>query len=207
MKKILSLSLAIAAISIFFTSPAQTFAQSNAYEDYFVGSGTASWYLEVFNDFQCPYCARFHRVLSSPHIRKYVNNGWLKITYRDFPLSFHAHATEASQAANAVLSIDRGKYRRMIDLIFRQQARWSTSEDAYAIFLGYAKKLGIDETEFSEAFHDPANLVEIKEDLADGEAAGVSGTPSYFINDFPFSGAVNLRTLLEQIEATQQYGD
>jgi hypothetical protein len=54
MKKILSLSVAIVAISIFYTTPAQTFAQSKSYEDFSLGSGTASWYLEVFNDFQCP---------------------------------------------------------------------------------------------------------------------------------------------------------
>lgn len=207
MKKLLSIFVAIISFSILMGSSPQAAAQSNAYEDYAIGSGTASWYLEVFNDLQCPYCARFHRTLSSPLIRKYVNNGWLKITYRDFPLSFHTHAETAARAANAVLSIDRMKYPRMMNLLFRHQNQWSSAVDAYALFLSYAKKLGIDEAPFKKAFDDPANLVEIKEDLADGEAAGVSGTPSYFINDYPFSGAVNIQMLIQQIEETQQYGD
>ena len=42
---------------------------------------------------------------------------------------------------------------------------------------------GLDLTSFDAAYHDPATIERIRQDVNDGKALGVQGTPTIFIND------------------------
>lgn len=63
-----------------------------------IGSDGAPLTLVEFTDFQCPFCAQFHKEVF-PKIRdEYVSKGIVRFMHRDFPLKFHDHATIAAQA-------------------------------------------------------------------------------------------------------------
>jgi predicted DsbA family dithiol-disulfide isomerase len=61
--------------------------------------------------------------------------------------------------------------------------------------LGWARELGLDIPAFTAALDSPKNRAAVQKDLSDGEAAGVDGTPSLFINGKHFNGPVTLAVL------------
>jgi protein-disulfide isomerase len=94
--------------------------------------------------------------------------------FRDFPLSFHRNALNAAMAASC--AGDQGKYWEMHELIFANQKAMGKDD-----LLGHAEKLGLDMGKFKECFESGKYADEAKADMADGQKAGVRGTPSFFI--------------------------
>jgi protein-disulfide isomerase len=168
-----------------------------SFTNHTLGDTNAPVLWEIYDDFECPYCQRLHKVVQDPSIQKLINNGSLKITIKDFPLSFHANGENASKAANAIGHIAPDKYYEMVDLIFANQYDWGS--DAKSTFASYAEKLGVNRTAFLKAYDDPENLKEIQSDISEGSQRGVSGTPSSFINGDNVSGAQPLSIFLSNI--------
>ncbi|AQA20547.1 DSBA-like thioredoxin domain protein [Rhodococcus sp. MTM3W5.2] len=50
------------------------------------------------------------------------------------------------------------------------------------VFRGFAVDLGLDMAAFDAAYSDPATAERIAADVADGEALGVQGTPTFFLD-------------------------
>ncbi|PIN73569.1 disulfide bond formation protein DsbA [Candidatus Woesearchaeota archaeon CG10_big_fil_rev_8_21_14_0_10_45_16] len=157
-------------------------ADVSADDDYVLGNPDATVTIIEFSDYQCPFCGRFHQE-TLPSIRsKYIDTGKVNLVYRDFPLSFHPMAEPAAIAANC--AGEQGKYYEYHDLIFANQAVLSESA------LGqWAQQLGLNTADWNTCRNDPAQKAEIQKDLMDGTAAGVQGTPSFFVNGVMVSGA------------------
>ena len=51
-----------------------------------------------------------------------------------------------------------------------------------SVFRGFAEDLGLDMAAFDAAVADPATEERIKLDVADGEALGVAGTPTFYLD-------------------------
>ena len=66
---------------------------------------------------------------------------------------------------------------------------------------GYARQLGLDEAKFSQCVSDQGNVAQINQDLQKGNALGVTGTPTFFINNKKLVGAQPLALLLEVVQA------
>jgi protein-disulfide isomerase len=94
--------------------------------------------------------------------------------FRDFPLSFHQNALNAAMAASC--AGDQGKYWEMHELIFANQKAMGKDD-----LLGHAEKLGLDMGKFKECLESGKYADEAKQDMADGQKAGVRGTPSFLI--------------------------
>jgi predicted DsbA family dithiol-disulfide isomerase len=173
-----------------------------AFTNHILGDKNAPIHMEIYDDFECPFCQRLHNTIQDPSIQKLIDNGSLKITIKDFPLSFHANGENSSKAANAVGHLAPEKYYEMVDLIFANQYSWGS--DAKNTFANYAEKLGVNRSAFLEAYSDPRNLQEIQVDLSEGSRRGVSGTPASFINGTLLSGAQPLSAFLTAIEEANQ---
>src|SRR5205807_9872962 len=102
-----------------------------------LGPEDAAVTLEEFGDFQCPPCGKLSEPINQ--LQKQYN---LRVIYREFPLAIHAHAKEAAFAAEAAGR--QGRFWPMHDLLFREQAVWSKSADARALFNAYAGMLQLD---------------------------------------------------------------
>jgi protein-disulfide isomerase len=142
-------------------------------DDPSLGPATAPVTVVMFSDFQCPACARTHPVLKSI-ISEYGDR--VRFVVRDFPLeSIHDNAFTAAMAANAARA--QGKYFEYIDILYRNQS----SLDA-ASLKKYATDLGLNAKQFELDLTVERSAVEIRKDIADGNAHGVSGTPAIFVN-------------------------
>jgi protein-disulfide isomerase len=141
-----------------------------------LGPENATATLEEFGDFQCPPCGRLCEPINQ--IQKQQN---IRVIYREFPLPMHAHAKEAACAAEAAGR--QGKFWPMHDLLFREQAVWSKSQDARTLFHAYAGMLQLDLSRFKADMESPEVQQKIEADQKRGTAVGVKTTPTLFLNN------------------------
>jgi protein-disulfide isomerase len=113
-----------------------------------------------------------------PQIEKeYIETGKLKHVFMDFPLPMHRDAFKASEAG--LCAGDQGKFWEMHDKIFANQ-RALGQED----LMKYAEDIGLDMAKFKECLDNDKFADEIKKRMAEGQKAGVRGTPAFLIG-FP----------------------
>lgn len=136
-----------------------------------------------FGDYQCPACGAVH-----PLVKQVVdaNKDTLTFVFRNFPLSQHANALVAAEAAEAAGA--QGKYWEMHDKLYENQTEWSDSKNPVDIFVGYAKDLELDTTKFKQEVSDKKYSAKITADQDDGNRLGVNATPTFYIDGAQFSG-------------------
>ena len=163
-------------------------------DDAVLGDENAKVTMIEFSDYECPFCGR-HFEQTYPQIKKeYIDTGKVKLVFRDFPLSFHPQAQKAAEAAEC--AGEQGKYFEMHDKLYSNQE--SLSVDNYK---KWAKEIGLDTVKFNDCLDSGKMASEIAKDMADGTSYGVKGTPGFFINGKPVSGAQPFSVFKQAIDA------
>jgi protein-disulfide isomerase len=133
--------------------------------------------VEEYGDYQCPPCGALFPVLKSIE-SEYGDQ--VRFVFHHFPLtSMHKNALVASRAAEAARN--QGKFWEMHDQLYRNQNSWKDLDDPRAVFLGYARALGMNADRFAGDLESTAVEQRIADDMRRGSAAGVTGTPTVFI--------------------------
>ena len=139
-----------------------------------MGSKDAKIAFIEFSDYQCPYCTRFHEKTFDRLKSKYIDSGKVLYAYRDLPSPSRPQAVKAAIAARCAGAQD--KYFDMQKVLFKNATQ--LRDDSYAKL---AKKLGLDLDKFESCMIDNNQLENVEQDLVDGRALGVRGTPTFFI--------------------------
>jgi len=150
----------------------------------FIGNPDAPITIIEFSDFQCPFCARFHIQTLPTIMEEYIEKGDVKLVFRDFPLqSIQPNAVPASVSAEC--SNEQGKFKEMHDILFEKQNEWSNLETAYAIelFNQYSEQINLEQEQFTSCLSTGKYVKEIQNDLNDGRAYEITGTPGFFIGN------------------------
>ncbi|MBI5077649.1 thioredoxin domain-containing protein [Candidatus Falkowbacteria bacterium] len=153
-----------------------------AANDYFLGAKDAKVVLIEYTDFECPFC------LNHSKTSKKINETYgdkIKFVVRHFPLSFHENAQKAAEAAEC--AGEQGKFWQMYDVLFATNEAKTMGIEKWK---AEAKKMGLNVTKFSECLDSGKYADKINQEIADGAAAGVDGTPATFINGQLVSGAL-----------------
>ena len=151
-------------------------------DDTILGDKNAPVTIVEFSDYECPFCERFYSQTFGQIEDKYIKTGKVKFVYRDFPLSFHANAQKAAEAAEC--AGEQGKYFEMNKKLFEGGVSGGVTS-----FKQYASDIGLDKTEFNTCLDSGTMAPEVQKDFIDGQKAGVSGTPAFFINGKLLTGA------------------
>jgi len=152
--------------------------------DPIIGKLNAPITIIEFSDFQCPFCARFHIETLPLIMNEYINDGQVKLVFRDFPIqSIHPNALPASVAAEC--ANEQGKFKEMHDMLFENQSEWNNQniDNVIITFNQYGIKIGVEEEKFNSCLKDGKYIQEIQKDLEDGRTYGVSGTPGFFVGN------------------------
>jgi protein-disulfide isomerase len=136
------------------------------------GDANAPVTITVFDDFQCPYCARLVPTLDKV-MAAYPKQ--VKMVFKHFPLSMHKFAQKAAVAS--IAARNQGKFWPLHDQLF---ANYSKLNDAKIREL--AESVGLDMARFDKDMANPALLQEVNNDMQLGVKAGVRGTPAVYIN-------------------------
>ncbi len=147
--------------------------------------------LEVYSDFQCPFCAR----LAAPieQLRKAAGDK-VKVEFIHSPLDFHRDAPLAHRGA--IAAEQQGKFWEMHDLIFANPGKLKRED-----LLQHAVTLGLDTAKFTAALDAPETGQRLEADKKRGAAKSVTGTPTMFLNGKQHVGAKSFRDL-RQLLAT-----
>lgn len=146
-----------------------------------IGNKDAQVTVIEFGDFECPFCKQSFEELLPQLKRDYIDTGKVKLVYRDFPLDFHENARKEAEAAECAR--DQGgvaSYYKYHDQIFTQTESNGTGL-ALTQLPAIAKTLGLNAQQFQECLDSGKYAEEVEKDYQDGMAAGITGTPGWFI--------------------------
>jgi protein-disulfide isomerase len=99
----------------------------------------------------------------------------VRLVMRDFPLSQHANARKAAEAAEAAR--EQGKYWEYADVLFRNQSALGVDK-----LRQYASEVGLDRAKFDAALDSGKFAEKVQRDVVDGHRLGVNGTPTLYLN-------------------------
>lgn len=153
--------------------------------------------LVEFGDFQCPACGGTY-----PEIKQLQAEygDRLRFVFRNYPLtSIHANAELAARAA--VVANKYGKFWQMHDKLFETQNSWSSSLNPQSTFTSYAEALGIDGDQFKKELTNQSLVDQLAQDKGDGQALGVTATPTIYINGVKYSGSTDYAGLKNYIDS------
>lgn len=147
--------------------------------DPFRGPANAKVTIVEFSDFQCPYCAtaagKMQAVMAAhPDV---------KLVFKQFPLDIHSQARLAAQASLAANA--QGKFWELHDKMFANYRRLNREN-----IMTWAKEAGLDMAKFTQDLENPAYKKMINREVDEGTNAGVSGTPTFYINGKKYNGAI-----------------
>ena len=143
------------------------------------GPANAPVTIVEFSDFQCPYCGREVPVIDRI-LKEY--DGKVRLVFRHYPLDFHTFAGKAAEAG--ACAQDQGKFWELHDKMFSNQGKLAVDD-----LKGYAKSVGMDASKFDKCLDSGEKKALVEEDMKAGSAAGVNGTPAFFINGVFINGA------------------
>jgi protein-disulfide isomerase len=152
-----------------------------------LGSPDANVTIVEFTDYQCPFCAR-HSMQTMPSIiRELVETGRVYYVIKDLPLDMHPVAPLAATAARC--AGEQGAYWEMHDVLFEQQQVWSQANDPAGIMANIAAELDLNQADFVTCLESGKYDEVIEANKREAIGYGMTGTPGFFIDGYPLSGA------------------
>jgi protein-disulfide isomerase len=143
------------------------------------GPANAPIVMVEFSDFQCPFCQRANPAVEQV-LKTYGDK--IRFVYRHYPLPNHPDARPAAEAAACAQEQD--KFWPYHDVLFANVSRLSAKD-----LKDHAGTAGLDATKFAACVDSRRFKEQVDKDIAEADAAGVTGTPAFFINGRPLEGA------------------
>lgn len=144
-----------------------------------------------YGDFECPYCGRAESAMRE----LLADFGDVRYVWRHLPLSdVHPRAQLAAEASEAATA--QGKFWQMHDLLLDHQGDLKPRD-----LVAYAEQLDLDLDRFRDDLAGHAHAARIEEDVDSADISGVTGTPTFFVNEKRHEGAYDIETLSSAVKA------
>ena len=162
------------------------------------GNANAKATVIEFADFRCPFCKQWFTNVEPNLIKDYVDTGKVKFTFRNYAFLGPASvlAANAGECAN-----EQGKFWDFHDYMYKNQPDESdTSMFTVDNLSQIAGNLGMDQAQFQSCLSAKKYDKDVSKDLNEGQTAGVSGTPTTFVNGVAIVGAVPYDQIKQAID-------
>lgn len=164
-----------------------------------IGSPSATVWVIIISDFQCPFCKQWHDESWESIRKEYVETGKIRVAYMNLPLSMHANAVPAAHAA--MCASVQGKFWPVQDAMFRTQKEWANLADAHPFFESLARDAGADVDALRACVKSGVMGPLVRSDESRATSAGAQSTPTFFVGSQPLVGAQPLATFRGAINA------
>lgn len=132
-----------------------------------------------YASFTCPHCAHWaHDVLPAVKAR-WIDGGQVRLIYRDLPTP---PGEASSLAAKLTRCVAPERAFAVIETLFAQQEPARLMRWPAGWFLNAIDQGGRPPQEVAACVDDPATEAALNADLDGARAAGVTGTPTFFVN-------------------------
>jgi protein-disulfide isomerase len=133
-----------------------------------------------FGDLECPSCRAEAPILREMIPAFYQNK--VRVVFKDFPLeSIHPWARAASIAGRCVFRQNHEAYWKFYDWDYENQEE-ITPETLKSKALAWAAGNGVNAAELERCIDSKATDAEVAQNISEGRALGVKGTPTVFVN-------------------------
>lgn len=153
--------------------------------DHIYGNLKAEWSLIVYSDLECPYCKQHAGVPEA--VAKAIGLDKVNVVFRQFPLPMHGEAAKKEAVASECVAKQGGNdgfFKFVNAVLHGSRLNGQGLPGGDTELLALAKDAGVkNETLFISCLQDPKIAENVKDDLADGAAAGVSGTPGNILRN------------------------
>jgi protein-disulfide isomerase len=138
----------------------------------------------IYSDYQCPFCSRVEPTLQQ--VKDTYGPDKVRLVWKNNPLPFHQNAKPAAEASQGVFALaGNDAFWKFHDTAFKNQG--TLGPDSYT---KWAQEAGVKDAAAYKAGLDSHKWADkVDKDLNDGKAAGVQGTPSFFVNGVFINGA------------------
>lgn len=164
--------------------------------DRVLGSADAPVTIYEYASMTCPHCATFHNETYATLKSDYIDEGKVRLVFREFPLD--AAATAVAMVARCAPA---DQYFPLIGTFFEKQDEWARASDRLAAILKLAEPYGFTQASLEQCLRnqqlfDGLNWVR---DRA-SKTLGVRATPTFFINGEKEEGALDVAALRASID-------
>ncbi|HEX9953304.1 MAG TPA: thioredoxin domain-containing protein [Rubricoccaceae bacterium] len=163
------------------------------------GPANAPVTIVEFSDFQCPYCRMAAETVETV-LARYPDA--VRLVYAHFPLGMHPWAEPAAVAATCAGQQSPDAFWALHDAYFEGQAATTVTNVTDRSRTALAAT-GIDLAAWAACTSGTEATAAVREQVALGEANGVSGTPGFFINGRFLNGNQPIEAFVAAIEAAQ----
>jgi protein-disulfide isomerase len=160
-----------------------------------LGPSDAKVTVEVWSDFQCPFCARGAATLKQLR-DKYGEQ--VRLVFRQQPLPMHGNARLAAAASMA--AHEQGRFWEFHDALFANQSALDRPS-----LEAVAGQLNLDVERFRRALDSSTWSNYVDTEVAEAQRRGIRGTPTFFINGKPIIGVQPLNTFTQAIDEALQH--
>ncbi|MCX4824137.1 DsbA family protein [Streptomyces sp. NBC_01142] len=174
-------------------------ARRDAKDPLAVGRADAPVVMVEYADFKCGYCGKFARDTEPELVKKYVDEGTLRIEWRNFPI----FGEESESAARAAWAAGRqGRFWQFHAAAYAEGAKeQGFAEDRLEAL---ARDAGVKDLDrFLRDLDSDGARQAVKKDQDEAYGIGATSTPSFLINGRPIAGAQPMETFTEAVEAAK----
>ena len=143
-----------------------------------------------YTDFQCPFCTRVQPTINEL-LKRY--DGELRHVFKNLPLPMHAEAPLAGAAA--LCAQDQGKFWELHGWLFENQRTLNRVS-----IVSKAGLLGMDKEAFEACLEDGTYHGRVREEMAEANGYGITGTPGFLINGRILTGAQPIEAFIQIID-------
>lgn len=144
-----------------------------------------------YSDYHCPFCQRHQQQTLPLLVENYIDTGRVYYVFKDFPIaSLHPLAYRLHEAALCV-GDEAGSeaYWQTHDLFFEDSRFGSQAGSLEQLDSAITGALGDQYPALAECLENGDASAEVEANIAEGMRLGVNGTPAFFVNGYPVTGA------------------
>lgn len=184
-------------------NPAMSYP-ANLVEARNLGKADAPVVVQLWEDFQCPVCAKYSLTVEPLVFNKYVLDGTLRIEHHDLGLLGRGTG-EANEsvltARGAFCANEQGKYWPYAHWVYTNQDGENVGGFRRERLVKIAVAAGVDEPTFNACLDAPATADAVAATTAEGVALGIDSTPTQFIGGQKHAGLLSAEALGALIDA------
>ena len=132
---------------------------------------------------------------------EYVKDGTLRIEWKDFPYQGRESVT-AAVAARAAQA--QGRFWAYHDLVYQNQSSGNSGGYSEENLTALAREADLDVERFRQDLRSARYEEVVQADFREGQELGISGTPTFYINDQVIVGLQPLETFQRVIEEARR---
>ena len=151
----------------------------------------------AYSEFQCPFCGRFARETEPTLVEDYVEDGSLRIEWRDFPYLGEESRTAALGGRAAAAQDGFWEFE---EAMFDNQQPPNSGRVTPDFLADVAEGVGLDRQQFLADLQSEEAAAAVDRDFEEGQSIGVTGTPAFLVNGRPVMGAQPTDVFVQVVE-------